>query len=370
MMKRWIGLLVCLAFGQVQAASFDCAKAGTKVEKLICANKELSKLDEALAKEYAAAQERFAHSVNAKDLPSGQKFWLRERDGCRDAACIRRAYERRLRVLMPPLPQSADPETGLTPFPHYGFCPEVVRDTYKGGCGENGKGYSACEAYLKHLNTLPNTPGCELPVPPGFKRPEWEAVNVLDHLDWAYWMEQGFGAPTPDNKLPSDFETWRKDFKAELQAGRIDPHMHKVRVSAPTPKFGDMPKSSASETNPSPQKQLVLLAYTRDRLACQDPNHRGKFADRWNKPGYLHVLLTENAKAPLQKIPGWLSVFQPELLLYAGKPYFVQTYSAGSPWAATSFHFEVLIQFPQDLDLSSSSICELQPYRRRDGVPQ
>ncbi len=36
---------MCLAFGQVQAASFDCGKAGTQVEKLICADAQLSKLD-------------------------------------------------------------------------------------------------------------------------------------------------------------------------------------------------------------------------------------------------------------------------------------------------------------------------------------
>ncbi|MDD5391308.1 MAG: hypothetical protein PHD37_18375 [Gallionellaceae bacterium] len=48
MNKRWMGLVVCLAVGQVQAASFDCAKAGTKVEKRICNNARLSKLDEAL----------------------------------------------------------------------------------------------------------------------------------------------------------------------------------------------------------------------------------------------------------------------------------------------------------------------------------
>ncbi len=36
MKYRWIGLLLGLSLGQVDAASFDCTKAGTKVEKLIC----------------------------------------------------------------------------------------------------------------------------------------------------------------------------------------------------------------------------------------------------------------------------------------------------------------------------------------------
>jgi uncharacterized protein len=48
-MKRtkwiFIGWLVCLT---AQAASFDCAKAQSKVEHLICDNPEISKLDEEL----------------------------------------------------------------------------------------------------------------------------------------------------------------------------------------------------------------------------------------------------------------------------------------------------------------------------------
>lgn len=46
MKKRWMGWLLCLVAVPVQAASFDCGKAGTKVEKLVCADAELSKLDE------------------------------------------------------------------------------------------------------------------------------------------------------------------------------------------------------------------------------------------------------------------------------------------------------------------------------------
>jgi uncharacterized protein len=42
MKKRWIGLVLCLAFGQAQAASFDCGKAGTKVETLACDDARLS----------------------------------------------------------------------------------------------------------------------------------------------------------------------------------------------------------------------------------------------------------------------------------------------------------------------------------------
>ena len=44
----------CL-FSPAQAASFDCAKAKTRVERLVCADPELSRLDEAMALAYRDA---------------------------------------------------------------------------------------------------------------------------------------------------------------------------------------------------------------------------------------------------------------------------------------------------------------------------
>lgn len=39
-------------FIEAQAASFDCDKAATKIEKMICSDKELGSLDEDLLKAY------------------------------------------------------------------------------------------------------------------------------------------------------------------------------------------------------------------------------------------------------------------------------------------------------------------------------
>ena len=49
----WCGALCAALFGgAAQAASFDCNKARAKVEKAICADKELSILDERMAEAY------------------------------------------------------------------------------------------------------------------------------------------------------------------------------------------------------------------------------------------------------------------------------------------------------------------------------
>lgn len=78
------------------AASFDCAKAATKIEKLICADTELSKLDEELNAAYKTALQ----DVNqASSIRQVQKEWMRGRNSCSDATCVKRAYDERLATL-------------------------------------------------------------------------------------------------------------------------------------------------------------------------------------------------------------------------------------------------------------------------------
>jgi uncharacterized protein len=64
-----IGIIIIALFGflstQANAASFDCKKAASKMEKTVCSNPELSKLDDAMAKAY--------HDALASLSPEGQK---------------------------------------------------------------------------------------------------------------------------------------------------------------------------------------------------------------------------------------------------------------------------------------------------------
>jgi uncharacterized protein len=77
------------------AASFDCAKAQSRVEKAICANAEVSALDEHLARYYAAARSTLGRASDC--MRTDQMQWLRTvRDACTDAACLKNAYLNRL----------------------------------------------------------------------------------------------------------------------------------------------------------------------------------------------------------------------------------------------------------------------------------
>lgn len=133
--------LVLIVFGwcvlgmPAQAASFDCAKADTNTEKLICENPVISKLDDELGKAYQEALSK-ANEEQKQRLVAEQKHWLKQtRNICTDESCFKQAYSSRLTVLT----------TFLAPKP-----PAQGGDwTYRGNSGRNEL---LCHDLLKRLN--------------------------------------------------------------------------------------------------------------------------------------------------------------------------------------------------------------------------
>lgn len=70
-MKKLLTLILLLSVS-LFGASFDCAKATTKVEKMICADPELSALDENLSK---AFKEAMSATNDKEQLKKDQKIW-------------------------------------------------------------------------------------------------------------------------------------------------------------------------------------------------------------------------------------------------------------------------------------------------------
>ena len=108
-------LAVCvLSAADGVAASFDCRKASSKEERLICSNRNLSDLDGQMADAFKAARQR----SNDKDaLLADQKDWLETRGMCllrgdkaMQISCLISATENRRAELLN-LPMSGD----LTP---------------------------------------------------------------------------------------------------------------------------------------------------------------------------------------------------------------------------------------------------------------
>lgn len=147
---RWCtGLLIallslCLAV-KVQGASFDCEKAGTEVEKLICADSELSKLDEEMGKTYAEALKEFSVP---EALKLRQRQWFKRRDACVDRGlpkyimqCVKEIYQQRLAEIK-----------GLMKFDQP--CPElplIKREAEKAQCFKRWLGKHPMELRKEHL---------------------------------------------------------------------------------------------------------------------------------------------------------------------------------------------------------------------------
>ncbi len=101
MMRTWrAAFMITLAFAsQSGAASFDCAKAKSKIEKAICADPKLSQFDEDLNRYYTTALE--ALKDGASCLKNDERQWVKTaRDKCGPKAdCLTKAYLGRLATL-------------------------------------------------------------------------------------------------------------------------------------------------------------------------------------------------------------------------------------------------------------------------------
>jgi uncharacterized protein len=97
-MRLIVGVLLCLAAltETSRAASFDCAKAATPVEKMVCGDSALSKADEALAQAYAAA---LAATLDTHTLRTDQVEWIGRRNKLTTVVRLLESYQHRIEDL-------------------------------------------------------------------------------------------------------------------------------------------------------------------------------------------------------------------------------------------------------------------------------
>ncbi len=164
-------------------ASFDCTRAMSRVEKLICGDAELSRLDEEMKTAYQQASQNAADPVG---LRAEQKQWLGLRDFCKDAGCVNQVYRARLASLYSMI-QASKPCFRLLERKW----PEVASGHYP-----------VCVDLLKSMNTYCSyLPLCEWKVDPfitSLSVPQWEELDPREHLKLIQHMYQGqsdFQAP-------------------------------------------------------------------------------------------------------------------------------------------------------------------------------
>ena len=93
-------LLFFIFFGFIAsspfAASFDCAKQSTNVERMICDDQYLNKLDETLAADYKTIKNNNVGARTISEMTKTQRDWIKLRNLCNDKICIRKTYIERL----------------------------------------------------------------------------------------------------------------------------------------------------------------------------------------------------------------------------------------------------------------------------------
>jgi uncharacterized protein len=104
MSLRGVGLSLCLLLLPCEAAaqSFDCTKAGTQAEELVCSDADLGALDEWLSAVFDIALRSFPEE-EVPTLRAYQRGWIKGRDDCWKAAdarsCVEYAYRSRIAEL-------------------------------------------------------------------------------------------------------------------------------------------------------------------------------------------------------------------------------------------------------------------------------
>lgn len=174
-------LLGWMAMGvSAQGASFDCAKAGTKVEHIICDDAEISRLDDELNESYKAA---LKDKSQAAAIKKAQKLWMKGRNGCIDAVCVQKAYQKRIGQLKTTAAQTQSVQV-VTQLSQSESEPEAVCLAPKIDWRNyewtiiSGKGESICEEMLAYVKSRPKNappPVCpdeRLPSNGNWTRPE------------------------------------------------------------------------------------------------------------------------------------------------------------------------------------------------------
>ena len=104
-----IGMFASLT--AVHAASFDCSKASSPTEKMICQNPTISKLDDRLSEVYKEVRKADASIVDE------QRAWLKEARACKDEKCLENAYGIRVEALENRLAKLEQTKNQGTPQP-------------------------------------------------------------------------------------------------------------------------------------------------------------------------------------------------------------------------------------------------------------
>lgn len=81
------------------AVSFDCNKASSDVEKMICSDHKLSRLDDYLSQNYKIAMGPDMPEESKSKIIKSQIDWINRRNACTDIQCVEKMYSKQMDYL-------------------------------------------------------------------------------------------------------------------------------------------------------------------------------------------------------------------------------------------------------------------------------
>jgi uncharacterized protein len=166
-----LAAVFCGAANMAAAQSFDCAKAQTRVEKMVCADRAIADLDEYLGRYYAASRAEIPAAASC--LQADQAQWLKStRDACADGACLKSAYLNRLAELDPLQPgATALKNVELPPVPGLVWVVPPALDKVAAPPNPKARPYEAAGTLLDDIGSNPDSDGIAIRLKDGTRIP-------------------------------------------------------------------------------------------------------------------------------------------------------------------------------------------------------
>ncbi|TWI62062.1 hypothetical protein LZ24_03399 [Desulfobotulus alkaliphilus] len=315
-----IGLvMIVLACGittlSVQAASFNCSREITQVEKMICDNPKLSKLDEDLDQLFGdILRESIKKRLFFHMFKGQQSQWEREeRNACADAACLKAAYTARIGHLRKVLATMDGPAPLLPPRIDDGPClkPDIDWRNYEWVLIRDG-GKASCQDMLAYLKSRPKDappPVCaeeRLPPNDNWTRPKGEEVTGKQLDELLAQMPTSFLR----GLLIGNADTSLKITRTDITRDGIPETLLSLNFK---PKDCQYPIRCAVNRPDQPWHGTVALGGG-ERQVLLPMDEAGKRID-WNHRALTHGIVTS------------LNLSEGELVYYRGEPYWLSTMS-------------------------------------------
>jgi uncharacterized protein len=305
-MKRYkkssIALSLCIAGWLIQllpaqAASFDCKKAQTRTEHMICDPSSPYGFIDSQDDELNIAYQWAVMRVNDKQkLINEQRRWLKDiRNTCADRACLAKVYRERLETL-----------AALVQTPGC-YTLQPIKEGKKVRPIE-----PVCEVMEKNLNRFCDQPpmACGLKIAPEYRQqiilPNWIPLNTEANRGL---IEEFMRAPWQDAGIPQQ----DKDVLWEEERPKIEQAFFEKRLSFSTAQL-DLYNLGKPQT-----------AYRLDYGDCQTNNPQFTDREQWGKAIQPAPVKTHyNPKIALALFQQYFSVQREalrEILVFNGKTY-------------------------------------------------